>query len=54
MKKPSRAALPALVLLALLAIWEALVRALGVPAYVLPSPTNFTCRCSLCRICSAS
>ena len=40
MKKPSRAALPALVLLALLAIWEALVRALGVPAYVLPAPTK--------------
>lgn len=40
MKKSSRALLPALAVFALLAVWEALVRGLNVPAYVLPAPTQ--------------
>ena len=32
-------ALPALVLLGLLAGWELLVRAAGIPAYTLPAPS---------------
>ena len=39
-KNVSQAALPALTLVALLAVWEVLVRALNVPAYVLPAPTK--------------
>lgn len=40
MKKTSRAALPALAIIALLALWEALVRLLDIPSYVLPSPSE--------------
>jgi len=40
MKKSSRAALPALAIIALLALWEALVRLLDIPSYVLPSPSE--------------
>lgn len=40
MKKTSRAMLPALAIIALLAVWEAAVRALGIPSYVLPAPTR--------------
>ena len=39
MKKTSRAALPVLAIVALLALWEALVRIMKVPSYVLPAPT---------------
>ena len=39
MKKTSRAMLPALAIIALLALWEALVRVMEVPSYVLPAPT---------------
>ena len=39
MKKTSRAALPVLAIVSLLALWEALVRIMKVPAYVLPTPT---------------
>ena len=38
-KKTYRAALPALAIVALLALWEALVRIMKVPSYVLPAPT---------------
>ena len=40
MKKTSRAALPALAIAALLVAWEALVRILKIPSYVLPAPTQ--------------
>ena len=40
MKKRSLALLPALSILALLAVWEILVRALNVPTYVLPAPSR--------------
>ena len=40
MKKTSRAALPALAIVALLVAWEALVRILEIPSYVLPAPTR--------------
>ena len=40
LKKTSRALLPALAIVALLAIWEALVRVLNVPSYVLPAPSQ--------------
>lgn len=40
MKKSSNALLPSLVIVALLILWEALVRALGVPSYVLPAPSQ--------------
>ena len=40
LKNTSRALLPALAIVALLAIWEALVRVLKVPAYVLPAPSQ--------------
>ena len=40
MRKPSRAILPALTILCLLALWEILVRALRVPSYVLPAPSR--------------
>jgi len=40
MKKTSRAALPALAIIALLALWEALVRLMDIPSYVLPSPSE--------------
>ena len=39
MKKTSRAVLPVLAIVALLALWEALVRIMKVPSYVLPAPT---------------
>jgi len=40
MKKTSQVALPALAIVALLALWEALVRLLRIPSYVLPAPTQ--------------
>ena len=40
MKKTSRAVLPALAIVALLVLWEALVRLLRIPSYVLPAPTQ--------------
>ena len=40
MKKTSRAALPALAIGILLLVWEALVRLMEIPSYVLPSPSE--------------
>lgn len=40
MKKTSQVALPALAIVALLVLWEALVRLLRIPSYVLPAPTQ--------------
>lgn len=54
MKKTTQAMLPALAIVALLIIWEAAVRGLGIPAYVLPAPSQvllalWTDRLSLLR-----
>ena len=40
MNKTSRAALPALAIGILLLVWEALVRTMKIPSYVLPAPTQ--------------
>ena len=54
MKKTSRAALPALAIVALLVAWEALVRILKIPSYVLPAPRRCFRRCGRTgrRLCS--